>query len=537
MTRWSRCFLVVVIAAALLPACGGGGGSGGGTVLAASQTIDAAGGTVTVTDPASPILGATVVVPPGALAAPTLITISQVVSGGPYPSNVLTIELGPAGTVFAVPVTVTVPYLQQYLTDLGIADPATLHVVRRSGSDAPETLQTESRDDVNFTVTAETSRFSTYAVLGYSNASSLVNLDIPAVPYTGGLSVPILPTGFASDTGTVTFDGSGGFSFSGTSNEDGTTVTLSGSGSYSIASDGTLTLDGNLVGGVLSGGSAFTAATTSGEEIQILVGIKKSGSSSSNASLSGTYAFSGFAFDVSPESSLVNLDIPAVPYTGGLSVPIVPTGFASDAGTVTFDGSGGFSFTGTSNEDGATVSLSGSGSYSVASDGALTLDSMVGGVLPGGNVFVAASTSGDETQMLVGIKKSGTSFSNASLSGTYAFSGFLVDVSPESSLVSLDIPAVPYTGGLSVPIVPDGFASDAGTVTFDGSGGFSYSTTSNEDGTTVTLSGTGSYSVASDGALTIDSTLVGSVLPGGSMFIAASTSGDEPQILVGILKK
>lgn len=93
------------------------------------------------------------------------------------------------------------------------------------------------------------------------------------------------------------------------------------------------------------------------------------------------------------------------------------------------------------------------------------------------------------------------------------------------------VPSPPFSQSYTLQIVPSGYVSDSGTVTFEGAGNFSYSHTSSEDGATTTSSGSGTYSLASDGTLTIEN-LQGYVLSGGSMFVLAATSG-SPQILVG----
>jgi hypothetical protein len=50
------------------------------------------------------------------------------------------------------------------------------------------------------------------------------------------------------------------------------------------------------------------------------------------------------------------------------------------------------------------------------------------------------------------------------------------------------------------------------------------------------VSGNGTYAVATDGRLTTDGGLAGTVLAGGSTFILSSTSGQDLRIGVGILR-
>src|SRR3954471_19937187 len=117
-----------------LASCGSGSGGNSGAVvtnpppvvgpLVASMMVDSAGGTLAVTDASSPLAGTQVMVPAGALASPTMITISSV-SGGGIPANLVVARLGPSGIAFSSPVTVTLPYSAQYLAANAISDPAT----------------------------------------------------------------------------------------------------------------------------------------------------------------------------------------------------------------------------------------------------------------------------------------------------------------------------------------------------------------------------------------------------------------------------
>ena len=136
---------------------------------------------------------------------------------------------------------------------------------------------------------------------------------------------------------------------------------------------------------------------------EVLVGLKKAGSFS-NASLSGTYTFTDYYVNSgsSNATSVVHISVPSVPYTNDLTVPIAKTGFTAELGTVTFDGVGGFTLSGTKNVDGVSSAKTQSGSYSVAADGTLTLGNMTGSVLAGGSSLVAASMTGDP-EVLVGL--------------------------------------------------------------------------------------------------------------------------------------
>ena len=95
-----------------LAACGGGGDGdtgGGGVAQPSGTVVGTAGGTVLGPK------GAKVVIPPGALATGTMITIEETSAGAPpLPSGFAAsgpmFAFTPHGTIFAVPVTMTVPF-------------------------------------------------------------------------------------------------------------------------------------------------------------------------------------------------------------------------------------------------------------------------------------------------------------------------------------------------------------------------------------------------------------------------------------------
>jgi hypothetical protein len=96
----------------LMLTCGGGGGGGGsnggggGGGPEASATIGPSGGTVEVTNTASPLYGVKIDIPPNALSQDTVITISKV----EIEAQGIAVRIGPSGTIFKTPATVTIPY-------------------------------------------------------------------------------------------------------------------------------------------------------------------------------------------------------------------------------------------------------------------------------------------------------------------------------------------------------------------------------------------------------------------------------------------
>src|SRR5207248_1866801 len=71
------------------------------------------------------------------------------------------------------------------------------------------------------------------------------------------------PTGFIGELVTLTFDGAGGVTTTGTLNNDGATSPESGTATYAVAADGTLTMMGGYSGHVRADGNAFVVETTS----------------------------------------------------------------------------------------------------------------------------------------------------------------------------------------------------------------------------------------------------------------------------------
>jgi hypothetical protein len=518
--------------------------------------VGAGGGTVAVTDASSPIAGARVVIPAGALTQTTTITISQVSGAGGVPGDVLVAELGPPGTSFSLPVSVTIRYATQYLSNHGIGDATTLKVVAMTAAAANETLRTISQDTVRNTVSAQSARLGRFAVLGYSNATlsgtygfnfiivdprfrtpEPIAIDIPALPFLGTLDVPFPADAFSTEVGTITFNGAGGYAWSGIRNVAGVPRAVSGSGTYSVAADGRMALDIGPSGSVLAGGSTFILTSTSGGVVEMGIGVKKSGSFG-NASLSGGYAVAKYYADANARPlGTIGLDIKKTPCSGTFDVPFPAIAFSAELGTLIFNGAGGYAWSGTRNRGGVSSAVSSSGSYAVAADGTLTLDTgLTGSVLAGGSTFVLAMASGQPTEVGVGLKKGGT-FGNDSLGGTYAVSYHYVDATTgPPGTIGINVPSTPFSSSLAAPFPGSAFNTELQQVIFNGAGGYLWSGTRNRGGVTSPVSGSGTYAVAADGALTLSNGLAGNVLAGGSTFILASTVGPRIELGVGILR-
>lgn len=495
--------------------------------------------------------------PAGALSGATTITLSHITGAAGVPGDVLVVELGPPGTVFSQPVSVTLKYLPQYLSSRGISDPTTLKVVALTAGAAGDTLRTVAQDTSQGTVSAEVSRAGRFAVLGYSNATlsgtygfnftimdarfgspGAIEIDVPATPFDGTVTVPFPGYAFAAELGTIAFDGAGSYAWSAIRNKGGTPNPVGGSGLYSVDAEGTLALDIGPSGSVLAGGSTFVLSSSSGPVVEMGVGVKL-GSGYGNASLSGSYGVAHHYSDASAgPPSTIALDIPRTPYSDTVSVPFPAYAFNTELRAATFDGAGNYSWSGTRNRGGTVSAVSGGGTYAVAGDGTLTLDSgLTGHLQAGGGAFVLTAASGQPIEIGVGLRRGG-SFSAASLGGTYSVTLYSADPgAAPAGTIDISIPrTLPFSGAFAVPFPLAAFSTELRTVTFNGAGSYTWSGIRNRGGVSSPVSGNGTYAVAADGALTMQGTLAGNVLAGGSTFVLTSTSGAAVEIGVGILR-
>ena len=466
--------LAACVALSVLAGCGSGSGGGGDdspspgvSTTAASQVIGASGGTIAVTG-SSQIAGTQAVFPAGALSGPTTITISQITGAAGVPGDVLVVELGPAGMELQAPVTVTIRVSQQYLANRGIGDPATLKVVALDGTGAAgETLRTVSLDLAQRTVSAEVSRAGRFAVLGYSNATlsgtyafnfyvmdarfglpGAIEVDVPDTPFEGSFAVPFPGYAFASELGTIAFNGAGSYSWSAIRNNGGTPSAVGGSGTYNVDPDGRLVLDIGPVGNVLAGGGTFVLTSPTGDVVELGVGVRIGGAYG-NASLSGSYGVAHYYSDATAGPlSTIALDISRTPYSDTVNVPFPSYAFTAELWSASFDGAGNYSWTGTRNRGGVPSPAAGGGTYSVGGDGSLTLDNgLTGHLQSGGSSFILAAASGQPIEIGFGLRTGGA-FSDASLGGTYAVTLYYSNPAATpagGNSIDIDIPGTPFS--------------------------------------------------------------------------------------------
>jgi len=141
------------------------------------------GGTVSVTDTSSGILGAQAEIPADALSENTVVTISELVEEiPPFPEGIIGIGLpvhfGPEGLVFNKPVTIKIPYTEEDLENAGVGDPQELNVYTFNTTtltwelvEGPKTV-----DEENMLIIIDVTHFSIFQ-LGVSKVAIQGDLD------------------------------------------------------------------------------------------------------------------------------------------------------------------------------------------------------------------------------------------------------------------------------------------------------------------------------------------------------------------------
>ncbi len=139
---------------------------------------------IEITDTESPLQGVSVEIPSGALTEDCTITIGLVKNPPALPENTkaigLVTEFGPAGTTFAVPVAIKIPYTQEDLDNAEVDDPAELEVwTYNTTTLAWEEVSVARVDEINMRLISMVDHFSMYAI-GKSTAPP------PSAPVPGG---------------------------------------------------------------------------------------------------------------------------------------------------------------------------------------------------------------------------------------------------------------------------------------------------------------------------------------------------------------
>ena len=128
-----------------------------------SAVVGPAGGTVEVTDPASPYSGTRIVIPPGALAEQTTITIDA--APGELPEDLWAFRFGPEGTTLLAPALVSIKYSRSYLEDFLLHPVAPLRPVSFGEPLGADVFDRVAQDPAGRTVTFETNLLGRYTAL------------------------------------------------------------------------------------------------------------------------------------------------------------------------------------------------------------------------------------------------------------------------------------------------------------------------------------------------------------------------------------
>ena len=274
-----------------------------------------------------------------------------------------------------------------------------------------------------------------------------------------------------------------------------------------------------------SGNVVHTARSQSDPEALSVLAMQKS-SGLSLASLSGDYYFTSQRMELA---------------TFALETTV-------EWGVATFDGAGGLTFAGTEQQSTlagtTTTAFGGSGTYTVAADGAITLAGSAGGMTADGELLFAiiGETSSSEVGMTIAVRI-GSSYSLASLAGRYGIHGheYAVGAGPtlprtttEWSELLLSDTGLWQTAGIAVEGTAQNLLVNSvlqgGTATISPTG---LMTLSNTSGTTeLGFSANGDYCVGRVvepfASLFFGARMCGSAAAYGTA--TAGTGGEEPLI-------
>jgi hypothetical protein len=335
---------------------------------------------------------------------------------------------------------------------------------------------------------------------GTASGGTAINVFVNCALIVSGtyIGVDYANSGDAASYGVTTFDDSGGYTS--TSDENDARVITTGivdSGTYSVDVTGIISPDSMTEAVSTNGEAIVTTDLTAGDTAYLDFGVKRTQSGHSDAELNGSYA-------------LVSYD---------------HSGTTASLLTINADGAGNYSGSGSRNDAGAISSgTATTGSYTVADDGALSLDpaggtSLRGGLSDDGQLQVLSQlTTGQAPSITFGIRLGSGPYSTALASGNY------VIVTMDNAADSAAWHELNFDGAGNV------FGSlqknDSGVITW-----------LNDQHTYLTEKGT--YSVAPDGTLTLSldgaRALTGALSADGEFLILADlNAGASPTVGVGL---
>ncbi|MCK9570623.1 hypothetical protein M0R72_16870 [Candidatus Pacearchaeota archaeon] len=160
-----------------------------------SKTIEAIiGGSIEVTDVTSYLFGTKLTIPNGALSSNTEISVGEVDNPPELPDGLnyigSAINFEPDGINFNNPITIQIPYQDNFRSDAGISDDSNLKLYSYDKSSQNwEEINITSLDTTNNIITAEINHFSYYAITGLSSMPpSDLGIPLPGdLLYTQGV--------------------------------------------------------------------------------------------------------------------------------------------------------------------------------------------------------------------------------------------------------------------------------------------------------------------------------------------------------------
>ncbi len=327
--------------------------------------------------------------------------------------------------------------------------------------------------------------------------------------YAFGVSGPLLGGGKFAAVGMLSFNGGGGigtssvvdFDSNGSVDNNGTTyptspISITSGGTYSISANGRGTMSFTPSGSPAVGSILYVVSSS---ELLIL----------SSDSQTVDNLFVGSALQQSGSFSGSSLNATTVLYATGLGNSSGSTNSRVSTGFLTPSGGTNFSFSGLQNDGGNFKTESGSGTYSIASNGRAAFSAGSGGapivyLVSANKGFVMLTDGSGTVHVESGFiePQSGSSFSASSASGTYAFG----TIQPEDT----------------------GVDESTGFAAFDGAGNI---TGTSDDNSSGTLTGgqtfTDTYSVDSNGT---------GHIPSGCTIGATSTTCDNIFLIISSTK-
>lgn len=206
MSKWMRGYIAMMLVLICF-GCSGGNDSSTPvpvpTAVSGQGTASPTGGTITVTDPASPITGATVTVPPGAVVSgnvqisityqdnpPGPLLPEAVAAGAIFVSKTIVLTKDRPGT-FDLPITITIPYDAGKLNPDDV--PSVLYWDESNNSYSAVTVN--DFDTAKGTVTFQTAHFSRFGVFAIKGLGQQVR--VASIQTTVDTNYRPSPDGFA----------------------------------------------------------------------------------------------------------------------------------------------------------------------------------------------------------------------------------------------------------------------------------------------------------------------------------------------------